>query len=74
VKAHLNQGAFNLLLLMALCTMPFALGQRTSGRGTPGNIITVTNTNDSRPDLLRQALADVNDGDMIEFAGLARSD
>jgi predicted outer membrane repeat protein len=32
------------------------------------NIITVTNTNDSGPGSLRQALADVNDGDTINFA------
>jgi predicted outer membrane repeat protein len=30
--------------------------------------ITVTNTNDSGPDSLRQALADANDGDTIDFA------
>src|SRR5438093_7741809 len=32
------------------------------------DIITVTNTNDSGPGSLRQALADVNDGDTIDFA------
>lgn len=32
------------------------------------NTITVTNTNDSGPGSLRQALADANDGDTIEFA------
>jgi hypothetical protein len=32
------------------------------------DVITVTNTNDSGPGSLRQALADANDGDMIEFA------
>jgi len=32
------------------------------------NIITVTNTNDSGPGSLRQALADANDGDTINFA------
>lgn len=32
------------------------------------NIITVTNTNDSGPGSLRQALVDANDGDIIEFA------
>ena len=35
---------------------------------TPATIITVTNTNDSGPGSLRQALADVNDRDTIEFA------
>ena len=33
----------------------------------PAAIITVTNTNDSGPGSLRQALADVNDGDTIAF-------
>ena len=32
------------------------------------DIITVTNTNDSGPGSLRQALADANDGDTINFA------
>src|SRR4029077_17748746 len=32
------------------------------------DIITVTNTNDSGPGSLRQALVDANDGDTIEFA------
>ena len=34
----------------------------------PTNIITVTNTNDSGPGSLRQALLDANDGDEITFA------
>src|SRR5882724_12966757 len=34
----------------------------------PTNIITVTNTNDSGPGSLRQALTDANDGDEITFA------
>src|SRR5437870_3224666 len=34
----------------------------------PADIITVTNTNDSGPGSLRQALADANDGDTIDFA------
>src|SRR6266702_6329108 len=32
------------------------------------NIITVTNTNDSGPGSFRQALADANNGDTIDFA------
>src|SRR5437773_3441606 len=32
------------------------------------NVITVTNTNDSGPGSLRQALVDANDGDTITFA------
>ena len=34
---------------------------------TQANIITVNNTNDSGPGSLRQALADANDGDTINF-------
>jgi hypothetical protein len=49
--------------------IPFALAQRTTAKGNrPANTITVTNTNDSGPGSLRQALADVNDGDTINFA------
>ena len=32
IKAHLLRGAFYLLLLVAVCVMPFALGQRTTGK------------------------------------------
>jgi hypothetical protein len=48
-----------LLCLALLCT------KTISARATT---ITVTNTNDSGPGSLRQALADANDGDTIEFA------
>src|SRR6476646_6615035 len=34
---------------------------------SPANIIIVTNTNDSGPGSFRQALADVEDGDTIQF-------
>jgi hypothetical protein len=36
--------------------------------GLRADTVTVTNTNDSGPGSLRQALADVNDGDTIDFA------
>jgi hypothetical protein len=69
IRAHLLRGAFYLLLLLAVCVIPFALAQRTTAKGKrPANVITVTNTNDSGPGSLRQALADANDGDTIEFA------
>src|SRR5213594_2777454 len=68
VKAHLIRGAFCLLLLLALCVIPFALAQRTTAKGNrPATTITVTNGNDSGPGSLRQALADANDGDTINF-------
>ena len=68
MKAHLIRGAFYLLLLLAVCVIPFALAQRTTAKGNrPANLITVTNTNDSGPGSLRQALADANDGDTINF-------
>jgi len=39
VKAHLTRGAFYLLLLLAVCATPFALGQRTTGeRSATANI------------------------------------
>jgi hypothetical protein len=31
IKAHLIRGAFYLLLLLAVCVIPFTLGQRTTG-------------------------------------------
>src|SRR6266513_6315087 len=39
----------------------------TTGMPAYATIITVTNTNDSGPGSLRQALADANDGDTINF-------
>src|SRR5438552_14167856 len=67
VKERLNRGAFYLALLVDICLIPFALAQRIARRA-PANTITVTNTNDSGPGSLRQALLDANDGDTIEFA------
>jgi hypothetical protein len=32
MKAHLVQGASYLLLLLAICVIPFALAQRTTGK------------------------------------------
>ena len=67
-EAHLLRGAVYLLLLLAVCVIPFALGQRTTAKGNrPATTITVTNGNDSGPGSLRQALADANDGDTINF-------
>ena len=58
-----------MLLLLVACAIPFALAQRTTAKGNrPATTITVTNGNDSGPGSLRQALADVNDGDTINFA------
>src|SRR5438093_11227860 len=67
-KAHLIRGAFYLLLLLALCVIPFALAQRAATkRNRPATTITVTTTADSGPGSLRQALADAQGGDTIEF-------
>jgi hypothetical protein len=67
-KAHFLRGAFYVLLLLAVCVIPFALAQRTTAKGNrPATTITVTNGNDSGPGSLRQALADANDGDTINF-------
>src|SRR6478752_1458696 len=38
---------------------------------SPANIIIVTNTNDSGPGSLRQALVDANDGDTIDATGVS---
>jgi len=68
IRAHLLRGAFYFLLLLAVCLIPFALAQRTTAKGNrPATTITVTNTNDSGPGSLRQALVDANDGDTIQF-------
>src|SRR6266496_3325049 len=68
IRAHLLRGAFYLLLLLAVCVIPFALAQRTTVKGNkPADVITVTNGDDSGPGSLRQALADANDGDTINF-------
>src|SRR5438046_3440332 len=68
VKAHLLRGAFYVLLLLAVCVIPFALAQRTTVKGNrPANVITVTNGDDSGPGSLRHALANANDGDTINF-------
>ena len=68
MKAHLLRGALYLLLLLAVSLIPFALAQRTTAKGNrPATTITVTNGNDSGPGSLRQALAQANDGDTINF-------
>jgi hypothetical protein len=68
IRARLLRGAFYLLLLLAISLVPFALAQRnTAKRNRPATTIMVTNTNDSGPGSLRQALADANDGDTIQF-------
>jgi len=68
VNAHPVRGALYLLLLLAVSLIPFALAQRATAKGNrPATTITVTNGNDSGPGSLRQALADANDGDTINF-------
>src|SRR5882762_9194755 len=68
IRAHPVRGTFCLLFLLAISVIPFALAQRTTAKGNrPATTITVTNGNDSGPGSLRQALADANDGDTINF-------
>jgi hypothetical protein len=68
IKAHLIRGALYLLLLLAVSLIPFAFAQRTTAKGNrPATTITVTNGNDSGPGSLRQAIADAQDGDTINF-------
>ena len=72
-----------LLLLLPVCVSPFALAQRNATKpkrgqvrqreqriASPTNIIVVTNTNDSGPGSLRDALATANDGDTIDATGI----
>ncbi len=68
IRAHLVRGAFYLLLILGACLIPFSFAQRTTAKeNRPATTITVTNGNDSGPGSLRQALADANDGDTINF-------
>src|SRR4029077_21096467 len=68
IRAHPVRGAFYLLLILAACLIPVSLAQRITAKGNqPATTITVTNGNDSGPGSLRQALADVPDGDTINF-------
>jgi hypothetical protein len=39
VKAHLLQGAFYLILLVAVCVIPFALGQRATTKQSAGPLL-----------------------------------
>src|SRR5947207_8808034 len=89
IKAHLIRGAFYLLLLLAVCAIPFALAQRNTTKpkrsqvrqreqsigerrnGSPANSIVGTNTNDSGPGSLRDALATANVGDTIDATGVS---
>jgi len=70
LKAHLIRGAFYVLL--AVCMIPCTHAQRITAKGNrPANTITVTNTNDSGPGSLRDALAVANNGDTIDATGVS---
>src|SRR5215469_12437429 len=74
IKAHLIRSAFYFLMLVAICSIPFALAQRNATNRSvakPATTIVVTNTNDSGSGSLRQALADANDGDTIDATGVS---
>ena len=79
IKAHLIRGALYLLLVLAVCAIPLALAQqaRQSKRinerdhALPATVIVVTNTDDSGPGSLRDALAAANDGDIIDATGVS---
>src|SRR6516165_2760461 len=68
------RGACCLLVLAAVCVIPFAFAQRNATRQSvakPTNIIVVTNTNDSGSGSLRDALATANDGDTIDATSVS---
>src|SRR6516225_8987963 len=68
------RGACYLLLLLVVCAIPAALAQRNATSQSvakPTNIIVVTNTNDSGPGSLRDALGSANDGDTIDATGIS---
>jgi len=80
--SHLLRNAFYLIVLVAICATPFVLAQRnatsrsvakhgSAGNALLANIIVVTNTNDSGPGSLRDALAVANDGDTIDATGVS---
>lgn len=72
IREQLGRGASYLPLLGAICVILFAFAHGiTANANRPANVITVTNTNDSGPGSLRQALADVNDGDTIDATGIS---
>ena len=59
---------FSVSVSSILCVRICCLLACTTAIAAPADVITVTNTNDSGPGSLRQALADVHDGDTINFA------
>ena len=79
IETHLLGGTFYVLRLVTVCAIPFALAQRNAtaqsvaklDSALPANIIVVTNTNDSGPGSLRNALAIANDGDTIDATGVS---
>src|SRR5262245_54389071 len=72
IQAHLTRSAFYLLMIVAMCSIPCALAQRNAtSHGLPATIIVVTNTKDSSPGSLRDALANANDGDTIDATGVS---
>ena len=64
MKAHLIRGAVYLLLLLAVCVIPFALGQRTTGeQSTTANMAQLPATSsDSDRDAGALAIAGISNG------------
>src|SRR4029077_8073767 len=58
MDTRIKRMLFSIISVLLLCAMATQMQAAT---------ITVTNTNDSGPGSLRQALADANDGDTINF-------
>jgi len=78
IKSHfIRSTSYMLLLGLAVCVIPLTLAQRNTtktmrrGHAFPASIIVVTNTDDSGPGSLRDALATAIDGDMIDATGIS---
>jgi predicted outer membrane repeat protein len=74
IKPHVIRGSAYLLLIgLAICVIPYALAQRnlTKTKRIPASIIAVTNTADSGPGSLRDALATAVNGDIIDATGVS---
>jgi Right handed beta helix region len=69
-RGRLRRIFCSLFLLAAVVAAVGAVASPRANRVSPGNVITVTNTNDSGPGSLRDALATATDGNTIDATGV----